>query len=148
MVEPYCSVSNNQLRAYLKIRRDKYWVKRFLVLSNGMLHYYKKPTSLSPRVILQLANTTVKDLGKQKNEYILEILKGTGFKLLISFVNERDHIIWFEVLKRSSITENEQKSLDGANYSSTSKFKANQEENRQLINSIPITSMQAILQQR
>lgn len=148
MVEPSYSMSDNQLRAYLKIKRDKYWVKRFVVLGNGMLHYYMKPTSLRPRVVLQLANTTVKDLGKQKKEFILEIVKGTDFRLLISFVIERDHKIWFEVLKGSSTLENGQTSGEFPKYSPDSQSKANQQENKQLIKSIPIISMQSLLKQR
>lgn len=147
MVESSYSTSDSQLRAYLKIRREKYWVKRFVVLGNGMLHYYMKPTSLKPRVILLLANTTVKDLGKQKNEYILEILKGSNFRLLISFVNERDHKAWFEVLKGSSTIENGQTPGE-TKYSPIQQSKMMREETQRLISSIPMIPIQSMLQQR
>jgi PH domain len=129
---------NKDLKAYLKVKRKLFWVKRFIVLKSTILYYYRNSTSPVPRGIYHIEGSSIE---KETKDLVIEITKNSN-TLKIQFASENEFNTWFQHLSTVSKETEKQSnlSLNAADFQ-----KVMERENLILIEQIPKTNMQSLL---
>jgi hypothetical protein len=91
------------LREFLTVKRKRIWVTRFVVVQDGLLYYFLKPTDLKPRGILNLPRCTVQETS-QGSQHTIIISHGTDSSLRLRFDDQRKFNAWLTAVKAPSTT--------------------------------------------
>lgn len=84
------------LRSYLKVKRRRVWVKRFVVVEDGLLTYYKTASDLQPRGMLNLAHCKLTEGDLQDGKITLQL--AASFTLLMEFPDKQTFDLWKSVM--------------------------------------------------
>ena len=120
------------LTGFLRIKRKRMWVRRFIVIKSGIIYYYKSSTSTEPRFILHLSGCMI---SKEARELIIDISKQTVSMLKIQLTKISDLNLWYQYLLKSSQSNGSMVINQECQYDIM--LKASLKENDQLIDSVP-----------
>ncbi|CAG9330859.1 unnamed protein product [Blepharisma stoltei] len=148
MEDSTSSFIGEELRNYIKLKRKRRWVNRFVVLSSGMLYYFKTPASLKPRCVISLVGCQVNNLGVEKREYILDISKPNHYSIKLAFPSQSEYNLWF--MRLSSFAEQYKEDPDHVPSSCLhqEERKKMNRENLQLIEQLPIGEIPNLTKQQ
>lgn len=86
--------SQCSLREYLRLKRERRWVKRFVVVEATALFYFKNSDSTHPRCYLELQGATLIQGAK---DFVLELYKDE-VKLQLAFPHEASMVKWKDAI--------------------------------------------------
>jgi hypothetical protein len=84
------------LRGYLQVKRRRVWVKRFVVVEDGLLTYYKTASDLQPRGILNIAHCKLSEGEKHDGKLTMEL--SASFTLKLEFPDKPTFDLWRSVM--------------------------------------------------
>lgn len=148
MDESKSSFIGEELRNYIKLKRKRRWVKRFVVLSSGMLYYFVTPASLKPRCVISLVGCQVSNLGIEKLDYILEISKPGHYSIKLAFPSQFEYNLWFQRLASFADQYKEDPNHVLSTCLHQEERKKMTKENNQLIEQLPMSEIQPINKQQ
>ena len=125
------------LTGFVRIKRKRIWVHRFIIIKSCILYYYKSPTSAEPRFILHLPGCQI---SKDSHTLTLDISKQATTLLKIQLTKQTDLLLWHQYLSKAS------EGTPVAQECSYSTFqKLSFHENSQLLDRIPKSPLTPLL---
>lgn len=85
---------SEELKGFIKLKRKRRWVRRYVVLTGGKLSYFKTPTTIKPRAAINLSGARINNLGQLKGELLFELVKPNFFSIQFAFTNQDEYNQW------------------------------------------------------
>lgn len=124
-----CSIiMQGPLKDMLKVKRKRIWVNRFVVVQDGLLYYFLKPTDLKPRGIMNLVHCKVGEVS-EGSKYTITISHGTESALRLRFDDKRKFATWLAAVKGPNVTRESSDMISVRNCECAIGFSVSRERN-------------------